>query len=63
MKSFSFKCPLCETVLKKRPEKENEQSYFCCVECYEQTLGILKHEFNFHVDSFEKRLRELGSNE
>lgn len=60
---FKFKCLLCQDDLKKKPDKNNEGSYFCCGECFQQALDILRSDFLKNPENFNKRLENLGINE
>lgn len=61
MKTFKFKCLLCQDDLKRRPDRNNEGSYFCCGECFQQALELLRHEFKVKPEVFQNRLKELGA--
>lgn len=60
---FKFKCLLCQDDLKKKPDKNIEQSYFCCAECFEQALDVLSFQLINFPENFNRRLENLGANE
>lgn len=60
---FKFKCLLCQDDLKNTPDKNNETSYFCCVECFQQALEVLEYQLKNFPENFNRRLENLGANE
>jgi hypothetical protein len=60
---FKFKCLLCQDDLKSVPDKNKEESYFCCVECFQQAIDVLEFQFKNFPENFNRRLENLGVNE